>query len=545
MIKKIVFLLFVPLALLAQDNKQNGQSVELPEFVITGVERVSLPTVTKPKASLVSTLSNEFLKPIYSPEDLPIAEISNPVKKEVTFKVKTSDYNGRAILGLGYYRLPDGELSYGQSFEKGVFFGKLFARNDRAYVSNAGNSYSGIDLASSFFTSDTGSFFPGTRFNLGGKYDIRSFNYFASDKPTDSRLINRGRISGSVSNLLMQNFKFGLNLSEDFISLSDNDVNEKLFSSQAFIETGYNGFIINAGIDYKNQNLNKKFIGNAANNFFESNASLKLKPSDDLMLGGGLYYAGTDTSWLFTPQFFFSFKINDEISLLGEFTPHADFKTVNSFVETNRYSNVNVPNVFEKSISNLKLAVKYEFDTYFELEGGVRYTKYKNFAYFRTFTPFNGPEVFDNFAYATTPKGRFDIMQTEANRFGGFVNLLFHLGPFGTFYGDVQLEDFQTPHAKRIPFNPAFTSNLSYSYDFSNGFTAGTKLALKSWSYADIQNKTEVPGFADLSFRLGYEIKHNFDIFSEVSNLFNRNNYYWYGYVEKPFDILFGIDYRW
>ncbi|MGE5411106.1 MAG: hypothetical protein ACM3MI_09130, partial [Clostridiales bacterium] len=139
MMKKLFFILALPALLFAQEHNnnqnqpQNQPKVELPEFVITGVRPVSLPTVSKQKAEVVSTLSREFFLLGFSPEELSIAELSNPVRKEITFSTDTSKYNGRIIFGAGAYTLPMGELSYGKSFDNGVFNGKLWGSNVRSY----------------------------------------------------------------------------------------------------------------------------------------------------------------------------------------------------------------------------------------------------------------------------------------------------------------------------------------------------------------------------------------------------------------------------
>lgn len=544
MIKKIILLAWaLPLLLLAQENKDNNkQSVELPEFVITGVERVSLPTVTKPRAELVPMLSEEFFKPVYSPEDLPIAEISNPVKKEVNFASKDSSYNGRLRLGMGYYRLPGAELNYGSSFNSGTFFGRMWTFNDRAYVPNADKNGFGVDLAASFFSSDTSGFLPGTVYKLGGSYDVNAFKFFASKNPTQKRDIHRGNIRASMSNLISDYFKISLDASDNLLFLRDSDFGENLVHLKGGIETGYNGFKISGDANLKYQNLNQKMNGKSAAAFFDSRASLKLKPTGDWQFGFGLYYAVADSNWMFLPQGFFFLKINNQFSLLGEFTPHVDYLSVGDMVEQNRFYNLNSANVFQESPVNLNVALKYEFDTYFEIEGGIKFNRYNNFAYYR------GSSLNKNIpeepGLVSVPEGKFNLETTKANRFTGYANLLFHAGPLGAFYGKFEMEDFQNPHGKKIPYNPAIRSSLSYSYSFPSVETSA-KLTLNSSSYADIDNRNEIPAYADLSLRLGYKVQPGFNIFGEVSNLLNNNNYLWYGYKEKPFDIVLGIDYRW
>lgn len=544
MIKKIILLMWaLPVLLSAQENtEKKQQSVELPEFVITGVERVSLPTVSKPKAELVPTLSEEFFKPVYSPEDLPIAEISNPVKKEVTFNSTGPAYKGRLNIGAGYYRLPGAELTYGANFDGGTFFGRVWTFNDRAFVPNSEKNGLGLDLSTSFFSSDTSGFLPGTVYKMGGGYDVNSYKFFASDNPEMTRNMNKGNLRLSMSNLISDYFKVSLDAADNMLYLSDADFGENLLWLKGGIETGYNGFKIAGDANLKYQNMSEKINGKSAVGFFDARASLKLKPTGDWQFGFGLYYATTDSSWMLLPQGFFFLKINNQLSMLGELMPQADFLSVSDLAGVNKYYNLNVGNVFQKSPININVALKYEFDTYFEIEGGIKFSKFDNFAYYRT-SKLNS-NIPDQPGLIAVPKGKFNIETTKANRFTGYANLLFHAGPYGSFYGKFEMEDFQNPNGRKIPFTPAARSSLSYGYDFPS-VEVKASLDLNSSSYADIENRTEIPAFADMSLRMGYKLQDNFRLFGQVNNLFNKDNYYWYGYREKPFDIVFGIDYRW
>jgi len=75
--KILIILLIVPFFLSAQDRKDN-QSIELPDFVITGVQNVKIPKKKKKKAELVNILSESFFKPSVSSEALSIAAFSQP-----------------------------------------------------------------------------------------------------------------------------------------------------------------------------------------------------------------------------------------------------------------------------------------------------------------------------------------------------------------------------------------------------------------------------------------------------------------------------------
>ena len=57
-LKLIISACLIPFIIFGQENN-TGQSIELPDFVITGVQTVSIPTAQKQKPQLISMLSKE------------------------------------------------------------------------------------------------------------------------------------------------------------------------------------------------------------------------------------------------------------------------------------------------------------------------------------------------------------------------------------------------------------------------------------------------------------------------------------------------------
>ena len=67
--KKILLIILIPFIIYAQDATKD-QSIELPEFVITGERNISIPEMKKHIPELVPTLSDEFFRPVFTTEQL-------------------------------------------------------------------------------------------------------------------------------------------------------------------------------------------------------------------------------------------------------------------------------------------------------------------------------------------------------------------------------------------------------------------------------------------------------------------------------------------
>lgn len=538
MIKKLLILLLFTAALYAQQEQTgtnqtnpNNQNVELPEFVITGVERVSIPAEAKPKADLVPTLEQGFFRPEIPTTDLQVAELSNPIQKNINFFDYNNDLNGNLILGVGAHTLPEGSFYYGKKFEHALVAGKVWGINEFPDTTFSSRNNSGIGLNSSFFISDNSSFLPGTKFSLNGLYSRDTYKFFASNQSNLKRDINNGNFSLDIQNLLNNNVKAGVNTSENITYLKDTDLTENIFGIGGFLEVFYKDFLFDARINYNNQQLKDNLINNRYG-FFKGSIIAGIKTPELVKVKIGFNFASSKDSKLFLPYGYLAYKFSKFFSAYAEFNPHADLVTVSDLIKLNRYYDGSPFNLVQRNEGASTFAIKYEYYTYFEINGGLTYNLLKDAVYFAD----------DNH------NGIFETRSLQAKSYGAFVNFMFHLGPYGSLYSGLVYNNLKDLSGKFIPYTSPFKLNLDYTYKFANGLAIESGLDIYSRRYADLQNNFRVPEYVDLSFKLEYEIFKNFNIFSNLTNLLNHKNYEWQGfnskfYKGKPFDIVFGIDY--
>jgi hypothetical protein len=521
MIRKIFFIILIPVMCFAQINKLSDPSIELPEFVITGVEHITLPVMTKSKAEFISILSKDFVRPMYSPEDLQVSEISNPVRKEATLRDSVPIVEGRIRAGAGIQTLPTAEIIFGRPFSGGLFWGKAWGINERQYEKNAGIGTAGIEMLTSFFISNNSDFLPGTKIQIGGNYNLTSYNLYNLDTLYFKRNAQLGNLHLNVSSLMKDNIKFDANINDNIFYVKDRNLNENLLSLHGFLQTGLKEFSVASVVMYKLQNIRYDSLSLMNNNFFYINPFVLLNISDLIKIRGGFTYAHSGTHNFFAPYGFAAIRFGDKLSFYGELNPKVSFLSISDLSQMNRYFNPsNQQYIFLKEKMNIKAAFKYEYEKYFEIDAGMSFTDYENYVYFTD----------------SIHKGEF---------ISGFFNFLFHTGPSGLFYGDLIVENVQDYINNFIPYSPSLKSTLAYGYQFPSGIRIDTKLYLASACYADELNTEKINEFADIGIRAEYEFHKDIRIYSEISNLINHKNYYWSGYPQKPFDVILGFDYRW
>jgi len=97
----------------------------------------------------------------------------------------------------------------------------------------------------------------------------------------------------------------------------------------------------------------------------------------------------------------------------------------------------------------------------------------------------------------------------------------------------------------KLTYTPYFFTNFAYSYRFASDLLGKVELSYFDGSYADLENSIELPSYFDLSLYLRYNLIENLALTGTIDNLFNTKNYIYKNYREKPFDVIFGVEYSW
>ncbi|MFA8344053.1 MAG: hypothetical protein ACEPO8_13860 [Rhodothermaceae bacterium] len=527
MIKKIILtLLIIAGCTLAQNN----QSVELPNFVITGIRSVDIKTLNKKMPDLISTLSKEFILPTKTPDAFKISILSNISVPDTNINFVNRDYNGFLNVGVGINTLPVGNLRYTLSSRHVMLNAKVWGSNDREFIDNAGYNTSGVSVNSDFFVSGSSSFLPGLRVSLKTGFERDDYKFYGSATPTQERK-SKNLYGGAELVHNLGGYNFGLELSGRAYELENIKLEEKYFNAKAFVEFNVSRFAVKASAEYKKQDLTNNLSLTDNYDYLSGNAYAKLALSEKISVKGGVNYSKADDLNLFSIYAGIKMKLSKEVSLYGEYNPGADFFTIYDFVKKNKYFNLGTTdNLFTKHKTRFNATLKYEYEKYVEAGVSVDYSKSDNYGFF------------DDAA----AKGKFDLKTADDIQIiSGGVYTLFHLGPMGKFYGSLNFSQATFSNDDKVPYHPTFSGQLNYSYLTRIGLEINPKLKLYSGAYTDIANKNKLDTYIDLGVKFKYMLLKNLAATLEINNIANSKNYIFNGYEEKPMDIILGIDYRW
>ena len=526
--KKIFILLVLGFSIVFAQQK--NPNVELPDFVITGKDVSAVKGALKVAPEFISTISEQFFKPVYSPEELEVRDLSSPIKNELNTLDSLNYYRGNLEFGAGINKLPAASLSYLLPIDNFLVETRLRGENHLAY-DNIDYRYlieGGLDIL--YTTDNKSEILPGSQIKLDGNFGSESFGLLSAN--SYRRTLNQGNFSFGISNQMSKYFNFDLKIRDNISSI--NSINEKNYNENIL---GINGYakaffsIFNIGIqtEYKKQSLTiDKPVNSVPSDFFTVRPTGGMNISDALKVSGGISYSKSGDNTYTALFAALAFKVNNYFSLFGEFSPHAEFITSNNLLKTNRYYDPqNFNNFFYRKKNAITAAVKYEYEKYYQINAGIKY-----------FTSSDYPFLQDS------SNGKFFLATSEATSFAVFTDLLFHMGPFGVFYGNVELTETKNDAKKFIPYNPHFKMFLQYGYDFSFGLKAEASLDYTTGNYFDLSNMHKTD-YVDLGLKFSYEIVQDFFITAKLSNLLDDNIYYWNGYIEPPLDLVAGFRYMW
>lgn len=530
MMKKFLLLSFlISISLFAQEKEGDNPSVELPDFVITGKYQNSVQTAKKLPPDFVSTITDDFLKPSYSPEEMDIKNIENPIEQDLKLLDSLNYLQGKIDVGIGLYSIPVAALSYAYLFEDGIFEGHFAGEYQREYIDQSSRYGINGGAKIQYLLWKNSGFLTNSRITLNGDYSTKSFKFFGSSIPDEKRSLNSGFINLSLDNYSNENFNYLFKFSDTSSTLSEEKFSENIFNIQS-----YTKFIIshfNLGIDLNYQNQTKTdSLGDGGESFFFIRPKLELGVADFAKVAFGFTYENSGNKNFTSPYAALAMMLDKNISLFAEYHPEAEFISVGSLLNNNEYFNPqNYNRVFFEKSSAINISVKYEYERYFQIDGGVKYYSTSNNPYF----------------FLSQINKKYELGSTEAKYFSGFINFIFHPGPFGVFYGSTEVLSLKDTANNFVPFVPSVKINFAYGYDFNFGLSGEVNLDYRSNRFTDINNIIEIDDYINLKIKLSYLFEHNLFFTLTFENLLDSQNYRWANYIERPFDITAGIRYTW
>ncbi len=531
MIKKIfIIIIFEFLTIFAQDAQKQNPGVQLPDFVITGKDIISVENAKKIPPPFIPTVSEEFFKPTFSPEELKINEVDIPIKGSQIPYDSVHFYNGKIDAGMGLYSLPYFDLNYSQQFADGIIEGFAKGLNQKAFISNS-DKYSisgGANLL--LFVSDKSSILPGTHFKFSGNYSLNNYKLYNSYDPLTRRNLSEGYGSLKIDNLISKYIIFSGNIEDNLTAINAEKYTENLMKIEGFAKMGFPAFYLGMDAGFQKQFLTIDSLNNYKSFYFTAKPYAELNITDLLKASFGLDYAQVSGDNFFSIYASGALNLGNGLSLYGDFSPGTEYLTSKHFLNINPYySPQHFVDLFVKKNAAINAYLKYEYQRYFEIDAGIKYFNVRNLPYFSD----------------VVSKGVFNIYTAKAKSYSAFVNFLMPLGIYGQFYGTIEANSTKEDSlGKFVPYFPQFMASINYGYNFQDGLCGQIKLKYDDGNYTNITNSTKLNPYFNIGFDFSYQVSKGFLLNLNLSNLVNNKNFIWNGYQDLPLNVSLGLSYN-
>jgi hypothetical protein len=514
------------------------RSIELPDFVITGKQSVQIPVAVKKKPDFVSTISQEYLTPQYTPEELPILISSNPVPFTPDIKTVNEYFNASLKVQVGKYTWPAGEFNLNKSLGNYLFNVKVWGSNIKDYIDYAGYNNSGVSTNNELFFSTKSDFLPGAKVKFGADYSRDSYHLYGSDNPSFLRETNNINANVSISSSYSRWINFAFGVSGNSMSFKENDSKETNIKTNGLFEFKLNNYSLGVKGLFNKQMLDNLYQ-NGNGNFVSLDGFFKGTPVSTFRWTAGVVYASGLSDNLFSPYGSIELLLDKGFTLYAEYKPHAQLFGITDFLKKNPYFMLETfDNVFSKYKIDFKSILKYEYQKMFNVSATMNYSKVSNYFYFGDMAHITPGDLL------LSNKLSLHVL-SEAEIVSGGLNFTYYPSLYGNIAVDVLYKSAKDNAGNHIPYEPQITSILGYGYDFQFGLGFNIKYKLAMDTYTDFGNSYKLSDYHSISLFLDYEFFKGLKLTADFQNILNRTNFTWKQYQEKPFDVLIGIEYCW
>ena len=537
--KKFLVILFLLGNLCWAQNKDMEQSIELPDFVITGVQSVDTPELKKPQIDFIPVLSKQFFNPVYQPEELNLTRIEAPSNESPEVFKNYTPISAELKLGAGIYTQPTGSFSISTVSSNMFLSAELWGTNIKDYEPYSDNNVIGGRIHSKIFVDNKSRFLPGLEVSIDAGLDSRNYNLFGSNI---LKQVNRSVLGGngllSISYNTDDAVSFSISgkadytdMTGDMNSLLDTDINELLFTTNGSFLVNMNTMNLTGSAEYISSTYSDSTFSDDNVSYFKGTAKISYLLGNAISLDAGIFYSSYDSQSFFMPVFSGRVRINDFITLKAEIGGSSSFKGFTDLYKENPFIQPAMLHTAytEKNLGG-RFSVLYQLDKYVQVDCGVGYEKYDHFYYFSQ----------------NTNRGIFEISPlVNLKRLFAFGKAYFHLGPMGALYGGVEVQQFTMSDDNHIPYQPVVVSSLEYKYENKGPFAFSVKYMLNYKTYTDILNSDLLADLHDLCVSLEYKFSKNIILQAGVENILDNDNFVWDGYLQKPLDFIAGFRYQW
>ena len=514
--------------------------IDLPEFVITGNEKIDLNIETKNEDDQDRIFSPAI--PALSERSMNVGEALTP-KQVKTFTKTPSAMNGKVFAGFGFYGTPQFNGWFGQYDPASSFVLNGYYSESNGHLPDAGFWKGGFGLRGSYTLPDSLSLLPLGQLSGELKYGREAYRAYGSSSPFRVRDLSGIEVSGGIGSRYALPYKsmsgvdYSARIGGGFFSTGDivkSSETEFFVSGNAttkILETAFR-----ASVEYRISGYTMALPGVQSGHWFvfRTDGRQMILPLLQLSFSiQQIFYRGNvgPANGRLYPSIDLRYAFTEQASMYAGFAPTVERNSLSSLFKENRYSNA-IATVVPTDI-RVHAYMGMEFSPIEEVIVTAR-GSYKHLNNYATFYDKDSAKVWEVLYLSGIRSTKFDL--SALYRLNEKQNV--------TAYATVQSVQ-QKDSTKMLPHLPKYIIGSVYHHFFDIGVHAEAFVEYHSFRYTDFLSTNKNPGYLTSGIKAEIEMFNQFRGYTEINNLFDQRYYIWNGYQERTIFVMLGISYHW
>jgi hypothetical protein len=554
-----------------KSDKSKEQPLELPEFIITGVESIDVPGGAKQAPTRSARLTQDELDRFNPLEKQSLRLLPAPPPRPRT--LEHQQYQGFLRAEFGMFLTPALEAGYHATAGEFDLYGRVHGVYSQGHLPNAGFTDFGGSLTASYIAPEKFFFFGGSKTDSYIHLRSRSYQGFAADPAMSFATLEFG--GGLVTKGTFESLSYDMGLSFEQMNtnaVSPQDLGSTTFSTMNPLIAGHLAAAANLEnvqlgglINLELQSQQRSNLPTAAPFFGQAvvTAEYRILPSAQTKetsdggvgvvvaaeLGGQLISGLASSTGLpassASSVVAFVAKLRAELQASPLFTLRAGAETgyeplsVQSLVRQNpyfQYVDVNAL-LFPRTVYALNAGVTLHPTQalMLALDGRLR-----SIERIPVFEPL--------FSRGTTLSGAFSSVPVNAAISSAEAELLWNVSNLDAVTVHTILNAGPRPLPTKdkaifnnIPYLAPIQASVSYRRQWSEAFSTKLGLTYMGERPTNITSAATLPAFIDLTLGAEYAFSSRFNVFVRGENLLNQRIFIWEGYQERGIFVAAGV----
>ena len=509
--------------------------IDLPEFVITGNEAITLPEFRKSLIDDSPSLGGLGM-PGPGKRESTRVDLRNAGKDQLGFGDVGDGMNGKVMAGYGSYRSPFLDGWFGKSFGGSDFLFKAGYASSDGYIPNTDFRRGYLSMSGGTYISEESSVLAGARVGAGLGFQGNSYRLYGTSAPTTKRTVNRSSVDLSANSSYGEIFTYKSGLFLRTASVNDfNKTSETALGAELSGNWDFDGLALRGDVALWTDFYDApSAVNNPYLTQFGLSVRKQLMNDFDVMAGGGAYIgrgSNSDRVGKVYPKLLVSWFITDRVSAFANYTPHIQRGSLSNLVEESPYV-INDADVRNTDVyTDLALGTELHLATSVTARMVFGYKQMRNNAMYAD--PLGTGMWIPQYFGSTRVRSVEGELFVDVTRYD-------HLGATAAVRGSRNSITGQP-----VPYLPLAQFSALYEHRFPFGLTLGTAFRIVGKQYTDLIGSQKLPAFTLLDFKAEYEIVRQLRLAFMLNNILDQQQVRWKGYRGIPRSAGLGLSLSW